>query len=286
MKEVIDDIYNMIDEGMHPGDEWCEELGSKLATMLKSRLSEPREREPALRLSSMGRGHRYLYYTMHNTPQEKLRPEVRIKFLFGDIIEELFLSLIKLSGHEVSHEQEEVELNGVTGHIDCLVDGKLVDIKSASSYSFNKFKDGKLHEDGNDSFGYYSQLAAYEEATGYEAAGWFVMDKQLGKICFSKAHEFAMPNMAEKIDSVKSMLESGGVPDRCDTDKPFQKAGNRILKPVCSYCQFKQTCWSDCNGGHGLRVFAYSDGPKYLTHVAKLPKPPEITRTAFGGDDD
>jgi len=284
MKEVIKDIYDMIDDGMVPGDEWCNELASKLSAMLKARLSEPNEREPALRLSSMGRGERYLYFTMHDVPKEELRPEVRIKFLFGDIIEELFISLIKLSGHDVSHEQEEVELNGVKGHIDCLVDGKLVDIKSASSFSFNKFESGKLYED--DPFGYYAQLAAYEQASGYEAEGWFVMDKQLGKLCFSKAQQFAMPNMAEKIDRVKEMLASGVIPERCDTDKPFQSSGNRQLKPICSYCQFKQHCWRDCNQGHGLRVFLYSNGPVFLTHVARLPKVPEITTKAFGGNDE
>jgi hypothetical protein len=38
----------------------------------------------------------------------------------------------------------------------------------------------------------------------------------------------------------------------------------------CSYCAFKKHCWP------GLRGFAYSGGPRYLTNVVKTPDVPEF----------
>ena len=39
----------------------------------------------------------------------------------------------------------------------------------------------------------------------------------------------------------------------------------------CAYCGFKIECWKDANGGKGLRKFKYSNGSRFLTHVAKRP---------------
>ena len=37
------------------------------------------------------------------------------------------------------------------------------------------------------------------------------------------------------------------------------------------YCDYKKICWSDANNGKGLRVFDYSDGKHFLTHVEREP---------------
>ncbi len=41
-----------------------------------------------------------------------------------------------MAGHEVTDEQKEVELEGLKGHIDCKINGRVVDIKTASGFSF------------------------------------------------------------------------------------------------------------------------------------------------------
>ena len=66
----------------------------------------------------------------------------------------------KLSGHVVQSEQKQVSVKGIKGHMDCKIDGEVIDIKTASGYAFKKFKDGTLAQ--HDSFGYLSQLAGYE----------------------------------------------------------------------------------------------------------------------------
>jgi len=275
LDNVIKDIYALFEKQTKPSDEWCEQLGNDIAQMLKVRMQEQRDNH-SLRLSQIGKGNRRVWYDMREgIPKEELRPEVRIKFLFGDIIELLYIALIRLAGHDVSNEQEEVELDGIKGHIDCLVDGKLVDVKSASSYSFKKFKEGEVYKD--DPFGYYAQLTAYAEATGYDPAGWMVMDKQLGHLCFSEISEMHMPNVQERIATLKEKVKQEFEPAPCAYPVADGKSGNMKLATECSYCPYKMHCWRECNEGHGLRVFLYSTGPRFLTHVALLPKVPEIT---------
>jgi hypothetical protein len=46
---------------------------------------------------------------------------------------------------------------------------KIIDIKTASNFAFNKFKKGTLADD--DPFGYLAQLSGYEEAEGTSNGG-------------------------------------------------------------------------------------------------------------------
>jgi len=275
MKEVIDDVYKLIKEPSGKiSDEWCEKLGKDIAGMLKNRLLQ-REEQYNLRLSSLGQGDRKLWYSVREeTPKEEFTADTLLKFLYGDVIELIYIGLIEASGHEVTCEQEEVELNGIKGHIDCLVDGKLVDIKSASTFSFQKFQKEELQ--GNDPFGYYAQLACYSDAKGVEAAGWFVMDKQMGKLCFSRAFEAYLPNMGDRSLYVKSMVERESEPEHCALPVPDGKSGNMKLPTICSYCSFKKHCWRNSNGGQGLRTFIYSTGARFLTNVTKIPNVTEV----------
>ncbi|MCH7925728.1 MAG: hypothetical protein IIC51_09360, partial [Planctomycetes bacterium] len=39
----------------------------------------------------------------------------------------------------------------------------------------------------------------------------------------------------------------------------------------CSYCPFKQDCYSDANDGKGLRTFLYFRGPTDFAVVKKEP---------------
>ncbi len=74
-----------------------------------------------------------------------------MRFLYGHLIEEMVLALTKLSGHSVTDEQKQAEVEGIKGSMDCKIDGVLTDVKSASPYGFKKFKDGSLIDD--DPFG-------------------------------------------------------------------------------------------------------------------------------------
>lgn len=242
--------------------------------MVAQRL-DPGPREPTLRLSNIGSPcERKLWYSI-NTPElgEALRPEAKIKFLFGDILELLLLFLAREAGHKVEGEQDVLNHHGVVGHRDCIIDGRVVDCKSASSYSFKKFSENGLQ--GNDPFGYLSQLGSYLDAsrddprvTDKEQGSFLVIDKTLGKICLDTYK--LDPVTPEYVQGKKDVVAQNMPPKRGFSDEPEGKSGNRKLGVNCSYCEFKSACYPR------LRSFAYSYGPVHLTWVEKEPKVPEI----------
>jgi hypothetical protein len=229
-------------------------------------------------LSAIGQPDRKLYLKNRgNTPGEVFNASTLIKFMYGDILEALFLYLAKEAGHRVTSEQETVEVNGVKGHLDACIDDVVTDVKSASSYSFQKFKDGSLRE--NDGFGYMDQLAGYSEAKGGLPGAFLAIDKTLGHITLMQvdAEELAAYKISDRIDHLREVLKSDEVPEICYEPKPDGKSGNMILDTGCSYCEFKHYCFKDTNGGVGLRTFIYSTGPRFFTKVEVEPKVPEVT---------
>lgn len=247
---------------------FTEALGTKIYNRF---LEHMKEREPYLRLSSIGKPSRQLWYDLKGYKAEALGPDTKMKFLFGDILEELLLFLAKESGHSVERLQEKVELDGVPGSIDAVIDGVLVDSKSASTYSWNKFNDGRLYQD--DPFGYIFQLASYSEAIGGYDGAFLVIDKTLGKLCLDRYSKERLKefNARKKIQEVREAQKSDTPPPRCYEDEAHQKSGNRRLGVGCSFCGHKFECHKDSNDGRGLRVFQYSSGPIFLTKVVKEP---------------
>ncbi len=247
-------------------------FASNLAKRISERIGEERG-PPTLRLSNLGtKCERQLWYRINAAASaQPFPPEARFKFLFGDVIEELVLWLAKQAGHEVVGEQDAVELHGVTGHRDAVVDGTLVDVKSASSYSFAKFKDGL--EPAGDSFGYLTQLDGYLHASTdlpvKDVAAFIAVDKTLGKICVDK-HKKSSVNYSKVVQQKKEMLAKPEPPPRGFEPEPFGKSGNMKLGVNCSYCEHKFHCHKN------LRAYAYSTGPVYLTKVVREPDVPQI----------
>jgi hypothetical protein len=182
--------------------------------------------------------------------------------------------LVRASGHSVTDEQKEVTVKGVKGHIDCKIDGEVVDIKTASKFSFNKFREGRLRED--DPFGYMSQLAGYEEAENSSEGGFLVINKESGELCLYRPEELDKPSINTQIQGVKKALKLSTPPPRCYESVPEGKKGNMKLHRSCTYCSYKFECYKDANNGQGLRVFQYANGPTYLTHVEVAPRVEEI----------
>lgn len=272
IETLVDDLYHVLEYGTDKEtvSEIAARFGKEMERMAANRLiREPRE--PTLRMSNMGTPcSRKLWYSM-NMPDkaEPLQPYVYNKFLYGDMIEEWILFLAEVSGHKVEGRQTELEINGIKGHRDAVIDGVLVDVKSASTFSFAKFRDGLKLED--DSFGYITQLQSYLYAsssdpivTEKDKAAFLVVDKTLGHITLDihKKIDWDWPKLyQERMD----MVAKDAPPPRAYTDVPEGKSGNQRLGTECSYCAFKDTCWP------GLRTFLSSRGPLYLTKVVREP---------------
>lgn len=274
---LIDDIYHILDDRTDHtvSDENVNFAGELFKDILRRRFTAREEKrgEAVLRFSALGKKDRQLWY-MANKPEaaEPLHPKQQLKFLYGDVIEILLLFLAKEAGHEVTDTQKGVECDGIKGSIDARIDGVLVDVKSASSYSFAKFESGGFVFD--DPFGYVSQLSGYATAEGDEQAAFFVADKVHGDLTLApldKEYVSANPP-GPRIAHLRGVVAQDTPPTRCYDDIPEGKSGNRKLALGCSYCPFKNECWADANKGEGLKTYLYSRGPVFLTHVAKEPR--------------
>lgn len=277
---LVEDIQSVLLGDCEVKEEDAHELGKQLQEMLVRRLTQDHG-EPMLRLSNLGSPcRRKLWYSI-KTPKlaEKLSASTRLKFLFGDVLELLLLFLARVSGHTVEREQEEVSVNGVKGHIDAVIDGELVDCKSASTYSLNKFRDHSLGTD--DGFGYLTQLNSYRSATPNiepSRAHFLAVDKTLGHVVLD-TWEADGKDYSKVVDEVREVLASDIPPPRgySDEDETTHKnglkvpTGNKKLGVGCSYCSFKHTCWP------GLKVIDYARGPVFFTKLVRPKRLPVTT---------
>lgn len=267
---LVQDIYALFTEPHEFSEGNVEEFGKRLATHIKNRIADEKPNH-TLRMSNLGtRCDRKLWYSI-NKPEsaEQLSPETRFKFLYGDILEELVLFLAKEAGHSVEGTQDTLDIDGIKGHRDAVVDGVVVDVKSASSYSFKKFDNHLTAE--QDSFGYLDQLGAYLYASKddpkvlhKDRAAFIAVDKTLGHITVD-VQPNTYKDYAKVVESKKALVKLKTPPPRAYTDEPDGKSGNRKLCIECSYCPFKKECWP------GMQTFFYSNGPRFLTVVAREP---------------
>ena len=279
---LVDDIYRLMEtkeaEESVDVEAEIELFGENMKTLMRTEFGRKRTTDRrTLRLSNIGRDDRVLWNVVNGTEKEEIKPATYIKFMYGHLIEEMLLFMTRMAGHEVSDEQRVCEVEGIKGHMDCKIDGLVVDVKSASAFGFKKFKDGTLAMD--DAFGYVDQIKAYAHACGETEFGWLAMDKANGHLAVLKydledtqapIHEHIKGDIRERIKHVKEMVKGDEPTELCTETVPDGKSGNKKLGIKCSYCQYKKHCYPD------LRAFAYSYGPKFLSEVVNEPRVQEI----------
>ena len=270
---LVEDLYAVI-EGKGGWNGWDgSSLGSSIALLGNQRFSSPQKPRGYLSLSAVGTPcKRKLWYKINKPGKgEKLTPNTLLKFFYGDMIEELILQMATASGHTVKGNQDKLEVHGVKGHRDAVIDGMTVDVKSCSSYAFKKFKEGRLRDD--DPFGYISQLSSYVYAakddplvTDKTHGAFLAVDKQNGHICLD-VYDFSkeLKSKRDEILSIKKVVE-GSIPKEKIKPIPQSKTSpNTKLSLQCSYCEYKKLCYPK------MRTFIYSYGPEYLIDVKKPP---------------
>lgn len=268
---LIEDIYKVLNSKQELDDSLYEELAQDIAGVIRTRLSSESSKRSHLSLSSIGKPLRRLWYDLKDPVEDTPPPPyAALKFLYGDIIECIVLWLAKVSGHDVKDRQKEVKFCGVVGHIDSIIDGEVVDAKSASPRSFQKFAKGSLPSD--DPFGYLAQIEAYDQVVGKGNPAFLAMQKVSGELCLYRPDKvFDLPDAEQLVKNAKEALSKPTPPEKkCYEDIPDGKSGNMKLDMGCVYCPYKHKCWD------GLRTFKYSDGLRYLTKVVNEPKVEEI----------
>lgn len=282
MKQISDlvaDIYATINQSDIRvfNDEWSINLGKDISTKLALQLGEG-SRKGTLRLSKMGPTCPCaLWHSVHAPGlAEPLPAHVKIKFAYGHVLEALVIALAKAAGHTVEGEQDELILDGVTGHRDCILDGCIVDVKSASSRSFQKFRDGSIKDE--DHFGYLDQLDAYlvssledPRVLVKDKAYLLAIDKTLGHLALYE-HNLREQHIRNRVADYKRIVELSNPPKcLCGTELDG-KSGNIKLDVKASYSSFKYICHPN------LRTFIYANGPKYLVRVNRLPEVIEVDK--------
>jgi len=275
---IVEDIYGLFEnpDTFNPTEEQIDAFGKRLAAHITTRVGEKRtpKNGTGLRGSALGTDcDRKSWYENHTEdfPPIPIPPNKRLSFLYGDIIEEMLLFLVEQAGHTVSGAQDTIEVDGIIGHRDCIIDGVTVDVKSSASFGMAKFKDHELSN--NDPFGYLHQLSFYLEGsqndptlTERDYGAFLVMDKQHGHLVVDTYHKSELPEIQPRIAAKRVQVDKPSMPLRLYSAEPDGSSGNMKLGTVCSYCNFHDHCWPN------LRTFLYSNGPRFLTKVAKRPQ--------------
>ena len=281
LKDLVPDIYRHLEslsDGI-PLPLTEAEIDKTVADMKVALMSwaTPRERNKdfTLRMSNIGKPSRQLWYEKRDEQgRGGIDGATQIKFLYGHLLEEIVLMLVRMAGHKVTDEQKEVVVDGIVGHMDCKINGEVVDVKTASRFAFNKFREGRLAQD--DPFGYMGQLAGYEKAEGTDQGGFLVLNKESGELCMYVPDDLDKPNITTTINKLVPALKLDTPPDLCYDLIADGKKGNIKLPKGCSWCKYKYQCHQDANDGDGLRTFRYSNGLTYLTTVVVEPKVEEL----------
>ena len=275
---LIPDIYDLVGKT----DGWfTEDLARELGIDVSLKLSAhfgTLPQKPTLRLSGMGpRCPKALWHSIHTPEQaEPLPPWAKFKYAYGHLIEAMALALAKAAGHEVVGEQDELIVDGIRGHRDAVIDGYIVDVKSTSTFGFQKFKDKSIAQ--TDSFGYMDQLDAYlvgsadDDLVRYKDVAYdWAIDKTLGHMCLYE-HKIRRDSIIARIRTSKEVVGLASPPACTCGTKQEGKSGNISLDTKASYSLFKHSCFPH------LRTFLYASGPVYLTRVVRTPDVPEINK--------
>ena len=121
---LIEDIHKTLEEGINTANvqnrDAIHSFANDLAYSITRQLGEgKRVKQSSLRMSQIGKPDRQLWYELtSNIEPEPVDGQTKMKFIMVDILEALLILLTKVSGHEISEEQKEVEIDGVKGHRD------------------------------------------------------------------------------------------------------------------------------------------------------------------------
>lgn len=286
------DIYHVLnadeDHESNPSlvDEYSTRIGEELAKATVKR-NKPREKGK-LWASDLGKRclRQHWYNFNGNDTAEKLDGHTKFKFLYGNLLEEAVLFYAEEAGHRVTGLQARVEWEVVpgewmvSGRIDAIVDGTLIDVKSTSTFGYKRYKDGITPT--NDSFGYLEQVGFYHHFNDFgplrPEVGFLWVDKGNGHIKYTECVPPTKVHLQERaLSIIEAVDKEEEQVDRYYNPTPYGKSGNMSLPMACSYCPHKQRCYKDTNNGKGLRGFLYNQGPVWFTEVAREPRCLEIT---------
>ena len=248
-------------EGLPPHliDEFKEMCGAAIQRQFD------RKSEYRVRMSGVGKPLCQQKMSIREDREEDVDYTLVMKFLFGDIIEAIAVTVLKASGVAIQGEQEAVNLDiggtNLRGTYDVKINNKIYDIKSAAPGSFSmKFAANRGYNNikKDDVFGYVPQGYLYSEAAGCNFGGWIAINKSTGEWAVCEAPLIQDEDRKEALaladSNIREVLNNPTI-DKCFTDSIetykdketgfVKKTGNRLMDRTCGYCGFKKYCWPD-----------------------------------------
>lgn len=257
-----------------------EEYGERAKELLARKLNEGPRDNPTLRMSNVGRPLCQLQLERNRAPREAPDNFFSMKMVFGDLIELLAIVILKSAGVNVQSEQIQVSSEyGIEGTYDVEIDGRIYDIKSASTWAFNnKFKGCSIQDIwADDAFGYVCQGIGYATSVNKPFGGWIVICKETGEwwVVDAEYDDAFKLEVLAKIDYNQKVYSSDAPFKRCFDDVPeiYYKVptGNRVLHRTCSFCSYKEMCWPDVKLLPQIASKAKERKLTYYTYI--VPKP-------------
>lgn len=268
-------------------EELIEEFGERCKSILRNQFIEKpaTERTFFLRMSNIGRSLRQLMLSKVNGNTWKPNNEFKLKSTIGYLYEAFFIAVLKQSGVNLTHQDEQVslEIGGtkIFGTYDIKVDGKIYDIKTASPFAYEyKFADAATLRKG-DSFGYLAQGFGYSLADKSPFGGWIALNKVTGEFKVVPIPEYEHDEWQEdfrkEIEAKVIHVTTSDIIPPCTgvVDEEFfkKKTGNKVLNRECSYCDCKE---SVCHKGNITvlpEVFSKSKTAKLRHYIGKVIRP-------------
>ena len=247
-------------DAVEVSDDLIDQFGKACSDSFRKQFTDQRNKKFGLRASNIGRPLCQLLMEKKGVKGEGQPYNAKMRNLFGDIIEQMAIIVMKAAGVEIEAEQKKIRYNinkgtNINGALDVEIGGKVWDIKSASPWSFtNKFgENGSFHTVATDDvFGYTTQGYVYAEGADKPFGGWIVINKSTGEWTLTETPMADDEYKEKALDTVKknaSALKRNKKFERCyeDEEEYFrkQKTGNRVLNNTCSFCPYKFPCWGE-----------------------------------------
>ena len=276
-------------ESVEISEELIEEFGEAGKLALKKQFVEERNSKFTKRISNIGKPLCQLKMEKQNIQQEGQPYNSKMRYIFGDLIEALAVTILKASGVNINSSQKKVKYKSnkinIEGTYDIEIDNTIYDIKSASPYAFEH----KFGEEGgfnsiaeDDAFGYLSQGYLYSESVGKKFGGWIVINKSTGEwlVTETPAEDSKYKKKAISLaENNVNALDEGEPFRRCydDVEETFRKVptGNKILGVVCSFCPYKFPCWGEDKLQYLPQQQSKGKNPKWI-YYTELNNPKEI----------
>ena len=244
--QVVEFLRSVAKEPLEMEEKLMQPAAKDVGHFLEKLYENDPHKPFTLRLSNVGRPLCQLQMAKKNSAKAESDWFLPLRLMLGGVTEGLTMSILRHAGVTINEEQTKVKLpvntsNGVveiSGTLDLLIDNKVYDIKSASSYSYaEKFSSyGSLK--ASDDFGYLGQLYSYAKARDVEAGGFIVIDKSSGEIKVVEVPHNWLEDQEECLNTIEHnvnvIIDEEAEFKRCfeDKDEKFKGkfTGNKMLQ--------------------------------------------------------